>query len=63
MSKLIDIIFEMRQYFDRTTLKNLYYTFFFPYLTYCCEIWGNTAWSYLDPMINLQNFKRIVSER
>ena len=36
--KSIGIICKMRQYLDRTTLKILYYTFFFSYLIYCCEI-------------------------
>ena len=54
ISKSIGIISKMRQYFDRTTLKKLYNTFVFPYLIYCCEIWGNTACSYLDPLIKLQ---------
>ena len=44
----------MRQYLDCTILKNLYYTFVFPYLIYCCEIWGNTVCSYLDHLIKLQ---------
>ena len=44
----------MRQYLDCTTQKNLYYTFVFPYLIYCCGISGNTACSYLDPLIKLQ---------
>ena len=33
----------MRQYLDSTTLKKIMLTFVFPYLIYCCEIWGNTA--------------------
>ena len=53
VSKPIGILCKMRQYLDRTTLKILYYTFVFPYLIYCCQIWGNTACSYLDPLIKL----------
>ena len=32
--------------------------FCFPYLTYCVEVWGNTAVKYLDPLIKVQ--KKIV---
>ena len=54
ISKSIGIICKMRQYLNRTTLKNLYYTFVFPYLFCCFEIWGNTACLYLDPSIKLK---------
>ena len=30
----------------------------FPYLTYCVEVWDNTAEKYLDPLIKVQ--KKIV---
>ena len=41
----------------------MYYTFVFPYLIYCNEIWGNEIWgnacqAYVDPLIKLQ--KKIV---
>ena len=26
----------------------------FPYLIYCCEIWGDTSHTYLDPLIKCQ---------
>ena len=28
--------------------KQLYYTFIYPYLIYCIEVWGNTKKTYLD---------------
>ena len=54
ISTLIGITCKMRQYLDCTTLKNLYCTFAFPYIIYCCEIWGDTECSYPDPLIKLQ---------
>ena len=32
----------------------MYFTFIYPYLTYCVEIWGNAHNSHLDPVIKLQ---------
>ena len=37
ISKPMGTICKMKQYLDRTTLKNLYYTFVFTYLIYYCE--------------------------
>ena len=34
--------------------KQMYYTIVFPYLNNCCEIWGNTSHTYLDPLIKCQ---------
>ena len=39
-------------------VKQMYYTFVFPYLIYCCEIWGNTSHTCLDPIIKYQ--KKII---
>ena len=33
---------------------NLYYTFVYPYLIYCVEIWGHACNIYLDPIVKLQ---------
>ena len=32
-------------------MTNMYYSFVFPYLTYCVEIWGSSFKSYLDPLV------------
>ena len=34
-------------------MRNLYFSFVYPYLTYCVEVWGNTHATYLD-LIKLQ---------
>ena len=36
----------------------MYYSFVFPYLIYCVEIWGSSLKSYLDPLVKIQK-KRI----
>ena len=35
-------------------MRNLYYSFVYPYLIYCVEVWGNAHDTYLDPLIKLQ---------
>ena len=54
ISKSIGIINKIRKFLNKKTLRNLYYTFVYPYLIYCIEIWGNTHDSYLSPLIKLQ---------
>ena len=51
ISKSIGIIYKARNYVNKHTLRNLYYTFVYPYLIYCVEVWGNTCDSYLEPLI------------
>ena len=58
ISKGLGIIIKARKYLNRESLLKLYNCFVFPYLTYCVEVWGNTAEKYLDPLIKVQ--KKIV---
>ena len=58
ISKSIGIIYKVRKYVEKQTIKNMYYTFVFPYFIYCNEIWGNACQAYVDPLIKLQ--KKIV---
>ena len=53
ISKSIGIIYKVRKYVEKQTIKNMYYTFVFPYLIYCNEIWGNACQAYVDPLIKL----------
>ena len=39
---------------DKATLKNLYFTFVYPYLIYCVEVWGNGCDTHLQPIIKIQ---------
>ena len=54
ISKSIGIIHKTRNFLTKNTLRNLYYTFVYPYLIYCVEIWGNTNDIHLDPLIKIQ---------
>ena len=44
----------MRQYLERKSLINLYYSLVFPYLIYCNEVWSNASAVHLDPIIKIQ---------
>ena len=55
LSKSIGIMYKCRNYFDKDTMRNLYFSFIYPYLTYCVEIWGNACNIHLDPIVKLQN--------
>ena len=48
-------MYEYRNYFDKETMRNLYFSFIYPYLTYCVEIWGNVCNIHLDPIVKLKN--------
>ena len=39
---------------DKNTLRNMYFTFVYPYLIYFIEVWGNTFDSHMTPLINIQ---------
>ena len=43
VSPAIGILYKARKYANKQTVKQMYYTFVFPYLIYGCEIWGNTS--------------------
>ena len=51
IAKSIGIIHKTCNFLNKNTLRNLYYTFIYPYLIYCIEIWGNTNDIHLDPLI------------
>ena len=53
LSKSIGILYKCRNYFDKETMRNLYFSFIYPYLTYCVEIWGNACNIHLDPIVKL----------
>ena len=54
ISKSIGIFYKARKFLNKKTLRNMYFTFIYPYLIYCVEIWGNACNTYLDPLIKLQ---------
>ena len=34
-------------------MRNMYFTFIYPYLIYCIEVWGNAHQTHLDPLIKI----------
>jgi hypothetical protein len=62
ISKNIGIIYKARNYFDCSTLVTLYYTFIYPYLTYCIEVWGSSSLARIGTLLKLQKrFCRIIT--
>ena len=54
----IGILCKARKYLQESTLITLYYSFVYPYLCYCIEVWGNTYKNYTEPLLRLQ--KRVL---
>ena len=55
IAKGIGIILKARKVFDDETLSSLYYTFVYPYLNYCTNVWGKAYDTHLHHLIVLQN--------
>ena len=53
ISQGLGIQIKSRKYLNRIILVNLYYTFVYPYLIYCFEIWGIACHIYLDSLVKL----------
>ena len=58
IAKGMGIILKARKFLSKKILIQLYYSFVFPYLIYCIEVWGNAPDLHLDPLIKLQ--KKII---
>jgi hypothetical protein len=54
VAKSIGILSRARKFLDQSTLKLLYYSFQYPYLTYCNVIWGNAGNNLLWPIFRAQ---------
>ena len=54
ISKAVGILYKIRNFLDKSTLLNMYYSLVFPYLIYCIEIWGNASAVQLDALIKIQ---------
>ena len=44
-------MYKCRNYFDKESMQNLYFSFIYPYLTYRVKIWGNACNIHLDPIV------------
>ena len=54
LSRGIGIICKARKVLKKETLIKLYYSFFYPFLAYCIEVWGNTFHNYIESLFKLQ---------
>ena len=54
VSRATGILNKIKYKLDKATLRNLYYTFLYPYLIYCNHVWGNACQSYMRKLITLQ---------
>ena len=48
------MMYKSQNYFDKETMKNLYFRFIYLYLTYCVEIWGKACNIHLDPIVKVE---------
>ena len=58
ISKGIGILYKTKDYLKSDTLLTLYYSFVYPYLIYCIEVWGATTKGNLISLLKIQ--KRVV---
>ena len=58
ISKCVGILIKARPCLSRKCLLDLYYSFAYPYLIYCVEIWGHAGDRLLHPLFLVQ--KKIV---
>ena len=58
LSKAVGIIYRVSEFLPQKSLIGLYYSLFYPYLTYCNELWGGTYGVHLNTVEMLQ--KRVV---
>ena len=63
VSKSIGIIYKSSFCLPKTSLRSLYYSLVYPYLSYCVSVWGSTYQSNLNRIIILQKkIMRIISK-
>ena len=55
ISRGIGMIIKARQYLNKSGLMSLYYSFIYPYITYCNHIWQATYKTRLKRLVMLQN--------
>ena len=58
ISKGLGIMYKARRYLNKSSLKNLYHAYIYPYLTYCIEVWGCASKCQLNALLLLQ--KKII---
>ena len=54
VSKLVGILFKLKDFVPKNILVQLYYSLAYPYMQYCNLIFANTFNTHLDPLIKIQ---------
>ena len=54
ISKGLGILYKAKRVLNLTTLLTLYYSFIYPYLLYCIEVWGNASKDLMLSLMKLQ---------
>ena len=54
VAKGIGIISKVRKYLNKDTLLDLCYSFIYPYLTYCNQVWGLSCQTHMNALAKLQ---------
>ena len=60
IAKNIGIMTKARSVFNKDTLLSLYYSFIYPYISYCIYVWGSTFETYLKKMFLQKRAIRII---
>ena len=60
VAKGIGIISKSKKYLNKSCLRTLYYSFIYPYLIYCIEVWGLATQSRLNSLVTLQKKAIII---
>ena len=64
VSKGIGILYKARKYLPKSCLVTLYYSFIYPYLNYCLEVWGKATENIISKIKILQKRAlRIISNK
>ena len=58
LARSVGIFYKIRYYVTLETLKLLYYTLFYSFISYCISVWGLTHLSVLDLLIKFQ--KKVI---
>ena len=58
IAKNIGIMRKARSIFSQDTLLSLYYSFIYPYISYCIHVWGSTFHTFVNKVFLLQ--KRVI---
>ena len=48
LSKTIAVVYRVKYLLEKNSLFILYCSLFLPYISYCCEVWGNTNKTYIN---------------